>query len=102
MAITLKTTITKPEGAEWYGKFSPESTVIINQIQTWVETLPGFLGQKNQTLDANTRIQEIKFDTLENYQNFRKLRLTNADWQARLDYNNSVGITAVVEENVDP
>jgi hypothetical protein len=101
MAITLKTTITKPESAEWYGKSSPESAVILNQIQTWMENLPGFLGQKNQNIDANTRFQEIKFDTLENYQNFRAERMGDAGWQARLDYNNSVGITAVLEIVVD-
>jgi antibiotic biosynthesis monooxygenase (ABM) superfamily enzyme len=101
MAVTLKITTTKPEGMEWYGRSSPEAAAIFVQIEAWMETLPGFLGHTQTIIDANTRAQEIKFDTLENYQNYREVRMTNAAWLARSEYNDSNGVTLALEEIID-
>ena len=101
MAVTLKITMTKPESTEWYGRSSPAAAATFVQIEAWMETLPGFLGYTQQIVDANTRAQEIKFDTLENYQNYREVRMTNAAWLARSTYNDSNGVTAILEEVID-
>jgi hypothetical protein len=101
MAVTLKITTTKPESSEWYGRSSPEAAVIFLQIEAWLETLPGFLGHTQQIIDANTRGQEIKFDTLENYRSYLEARATNTAWKARSDYNVASGVTFVAEEIID-
>ena len=101
MAVTLKITTTKLEGSEWYGRSSPEASITFMQIEAWMETLPGFLGHTQRIIDANTRAQEIKFDTLENYQNYHETRATNAAWKARSEWNEANGTTFVTEEIID-
>lgn len=101
MAVTLKITTTKPEGLEWYGRSSPEASITFMQIEAWMETLPGFLGHTQKIIDANTRAQEIKFDTIENYQHYREVRETNEAWNARRIYNDANGVTLVLEEIID-
>jgi hypothetical protein len=101
MAVTLKITTTKPENTEWYGRSSPEAAVLFLQLEAWMETLTGFLGYKQQIIDSNTRTQELKFDSLANYQTYLETRVTNAAWKARSDYNLANGTTFVVEEIID-
>lgn len=101
MAVTLKITTTKPAGLEWYGRSSPEAAATFLQIEAWMETLPGFLGHTQSIIDANTRAQEIRFDTEENYQNYRDQRVMNPAWVARSEYNDSNGVTLAIEKIVD-
>ena len=38
---------------------------------------------------------------IENYQNYREVRMTNAAWLARSEYNDSNGVTLALEEIID-
>jgi hypothetical protein len=101
MAVTLKILTTKPDGVVWYGRSSPEAAAIFVQIEAWMETLPGFLGHTQSIIDANTRAQEIRFDTEENYRNYRTVREENDVWLAREAYNNANGVTSLLEKVID-
>lgn len=101
MPVILKITTTKPDGVEFYGRSSPEAAVKFLKIEAWLEKLPGFLGHTQAIVDSNTRAQEIKFDTLENYNNYQVQKDSVEEWVDRAQYNQENGITVDWEEIVD-
>lgn len=101
MPVILKITTTKPDEVEFYGRSSPEAAAKFLKIEAWLEKLPGFLGHTQSIVDSNTRAQEIKFDTLENYNNYQVQKDSVEEWVDRAQYNQENGITVDWEEIVD-
>jgi hypothetical protein len=101
MAVTLRTTTTKPAAVAWYGRSSPEAAATFLQIEAWMEALPGFLGHTQSIIDENTRYQEIIFDTEANYINYRTLREQCQPWQNREAYNNANGVEIDLQVIID-
>jgi antibiotic biosynthesis monooxygenase (ABM) superfamily enzyme len=87
MPITIKSTTIKPEGVAWFACVSPENLAIMLEYKAWMSSLPGFIssGQESSP-DANTRIQVLVFETVEDYAKFVNQRVTNAGWKARKQY----------------
>lgn len=88
MPITIQSTTIKPEGTAWFSDVSPANLATMLEYKAWLNTLPGFISSgKESSPDANTRIQTLVFETVEDYAKFVNQRVTNASWLARKQYS---------------
>lgn len=102
MPITIKSTTIKPEGTAWFSDVSPENLATMLEYKAWLQTLPGFISSgKESSPDVNTRIQNLVFETVEDYARFVNQRVTNTGWQARKQYSELHGFQIETVETID-
>jgi hypothetical protein len=72
------------------------------EYKAWMSSLPGFISSgKESSPDANTRIQQLIFETVEDYAKFVNQRVTNAGWLARKEYTTLHGFQIETVETID-
>ena len=100
MAITFTQTIIKPEGTKFFAQVNNENKAKAAVYWAWTESFPGFISQNLVSVDTNTRVHTIVFDTIENYAAYTTAKLTHPEGAERKQYNDANGITFSNQETI--
>lgn len=94
MTYSVTFTTTKPENAAWFNDVNPAAVLAINE---WLPTNAGFVSSTKELKTSTTLVKTITFDNEANYNAYVQAKQTNANVQARRDYNRSNGITTTAQ-----
>jgi heme-degrading monooxygenase HmoA len=98
MPVTVTITTTKPDNVLFFTESTPENAATAAELNTWVETLPGFMGVTQSSPDNNTRVIEYTWDTVENYANAWNIRSARPEQAVKRAYKRANGIQTTISE----
>jgi hypothetical protein len=98
MTITVKIEASKPNNVEWFPQSSVANFELIQTLNAWTASQPGFISQLGEDPTLTSRIVTIIWDTVENYVTWHEARDNRPEQVARVSYNSSNNITTSITE----
>ena len=93
-------TTTKPPEAIFFKQVSNKNVRMVDLINEWTALQPGFISQEGYAIDTNTKVNEIIWETEEDYMNWRSNRAKLPEQIERVEYSNANNITTEITTTV--
>lgn len=98
MNVTIKIAANKPSNVDWFPQSSEANKVLVQSLNQWSASQPGFISQTTENPTPDSRIVTIMFDNVENYVAWMNARSSRPEQVARESYNNINGIASTLTE----
>ena len=93
--MTLNIIVTHPEDAILFVDSSPANKIKVEEYNTRVSALAGFVSQNTTTISSTIFEQTLIFDSLSSFQYFLIFEQNQSIYRERGQYNRENGITGV-------
>ena len=87
MPLTCIITTSKPDNVPFFPNASLENLGMIQDINDWTKSQPGFISREFTNPDENTVVVTVVFDTVNNYIDWRTNHFNLPGVQLRAAYN---------------